>query len=172
MKLRLIEQACGCSMVRGGEADSKGVCSSLPLALLRRVLAASHQAPRHVQVVCLCDGSRHEAPTDRASVRVVDSATSRRRPTQRVHARLCCSHSRGECLALGTKHQAHAREFALQVVCLCDGSRQMQLRLIEQAYGCSTVRGGGGLKVCACLCRWHTGGEGYHCDCQISTARR
>ena len=35
----------------------------------------------------------------------------------------------------------------------------MQRRLIEQACGCSTVRGSGGLKVRACFCRWHSGGE-------------
>ena len=32
-------------------------------------------------------------------------------------------------------------------------------RLIEQACSCSTVRGGGGLKVLARLCLWHSGGE-------------
>ena len=35
----------------------------------------------------------------------------------------------------------------------------IDLRRIEQACGCSTVRGGGRLKVRAHLCRWHSGGE-------------
>ena len=36
----------------------------------------------------------------------------------------------------------------------------MKLRLVEQACGCSTVQGGGALKVRACLvCLWHLGGE-------------
>ena len=35
----------------------------------------------------------------------------------------------------------------------------MKLRLIEQACGCSMVRGGGRLKVCAHLCLWHLSGE-------------
>jgi hypothetical protein len=34
-----------------------------------------------------------------------------------------------------------------------------KLRPIEQACGCSTSRGGGGVKVRARLCRWHSGGE-------------
>ena len=35
----------------------------------------------------------------------------------------------------------------------------MKLRLIEQACGCSTVRGGSGLKVRARLCLWYSVGE-------------
>ena len=34
-----------------------------------------------------------------------------------------------------------------------------KLRLIEQACTCSTMHNGGGLKVRACLCREHSGGE-------------
>ena len=32
----------------------------------------------------------------------------------------------------------------------------MKIRLMLQACGCSTVRGGGGLKVRARLCHWHS----------------
>ena len=35
----------------------------------------------------------------------------------------------------------------------------LNLRLVEQACGCATVRGGGRLKVRARLCRWHSGVE-------------
>ena len=38
----------------------------------------------------------------------------------------------------------------LQVVCLCNGAA-IKLRQIEQACGCSTVRGRGGLKICVLL---------------------
>ena len=37
---------------------------------------------------------------------------------------------------------------------LCIGAVMKLLRLIEQACGCSTVRGGGGLNVRARLCLW------------------
>ena len=51
-----------------------------------------------------------------------------------------------------TRHLQHG-------VCLCDGSA-IKLRLIEQACTCSTMHGRGGLKVRACLYRWHwVGGE-------------
>ena len=35
----------------------------------------------------------------------------------------------------------------------------MKLRLVEQTCGCSTVRGGQGLKACALLCLRHSGAE-------------
>ena len=48
MMLRLIEhEGCGCSTVRGGGGLKQGACSSLPLALGWRVLAAA--ATRHLQ---------------------------------------------------------------------------------------------------------------------------
>ena len=34
--------------------------------------------------------------------------------------------------------------------------------MIREHGACSTVRGGGGLKVCARLCIWHSGGECTH----------
>ena len=40
MKLRLVEQACSCSTVRGGDG-LKSACASLPPALVWRVLAAT-----------------------------------------------------------------------------------------------------------------------------------
>ena len=74
MKLRLIEQACGCCTVRGGggrkERRKVRARSSLPLVLWWRVLAARTRH-LHLQAVCCCNGSRHdEAPTDRASLRL------------------------------------------------------------------------------------------------------
>ena len=59
-----------------------------------------------------------------------------------MRARLCRWHSGEECLPPGTRH--------LQVVWLCNGSPGLELRLIEQACGCSTVRGG--VKVCVLGC--------------------
>ena len=41
-----------------------------------------------------------------------------------------------------------------QVVCLCNGAA-MKLRLIEQACGCSAVRGGGGLNMAGCALARH-----------------
>ena len=40
MKLRLMEQACGCCTVRGGGGCKVRACSSLPLALRWIVLAS------------------------------------------------------------------------------------------------------------------------------------
>ena len=96
VKLRLIEQACRCSMVRGGGG-------------LKEVL----------------------------------------------HARLCRWHSSsGECLPPRPMH------LHLQVRLHCrQRHRHVKQRLIEQACGCSMVRGGGGLKeVRARLCGWHSSG--------------
>ena len=45
-------------------------------------------------------------------------------------------------------------EYFMQVLCLRKKSRQMKLRLIEQACGCSTVRGGGGVNVRARRSVW------------------
>ena len=72
----------------------------------------------------------------------------------KVRARLCFClwHSRWRVLAAMTRH--------LQVVCLCCDGAAVKLRaLIEQACTCSTMHGGGGLKVRARLCLWHSDGE-------------
>ena len=39
---------------------------------------------------------------------------------------------------------------------LCDGDAMNTLHLMEKACSCSTVRGGGGRKVRARLCLWHS----------------
>ena len=46
----------------------------------------------------------------------------------------------------------------LHVFAFATEAAAMDLRLIEQACGCCTVRGGRALKVRARLCRWHSGG--------------
>ena len=74
----------------------------------------------------LCDGSRHEAPTDRASLQLLHGA--RRRRTQDA-----CSPPAAGTLAKSACRQA-------------PDTRHLH-RLIEQACNCSTVRGRGRLKV-------------------------
>ena len=49
--------------------QTQGACSSLPPALEWRVLAAATNAPAGIMM--LCNGSRHEALTDRASLRLL-----------------------------------------------------------------------------------------------------
>ena len=66
MKLRLMEHACGCSTVQV-RRRSQGACSSLTLALGRRVLATPIQA----RAMWFCNGSRHEALTRLCVVVVV-----------------------------------------------------------------------------------------------------
>ena len=58
---------------------TQGACSSLPLALRCGECLPLEPGSMHMQVVCLCNGSRHEAPTDRASLRLLHGA--RQRPT-------------------------------------------------------------------------------------------
>ena len=130
---------------------TQGACLSLPLALRWRVLAASSHA--RVCGLVFCDGSRHDAPTDRASLRLLHGA--RRRPTQGACLSLPLALQR-RVLAATTRH--HARG-----TCKANGGLPLQraagikLRLIQQACGCFTVRGGGGLKVRARLLCWHSG---------------
>ena len=108
-----------------------GACSSLPLALRWRVLAArhkAHQASFCLQVDCLCIGSRHEAPTGRASLRVLHGA--KRRPTQGSSLPLAL-----RWRVLTARHHAPgtpACGFAFATNAAVD------LRLIEQACGCRT----------------------------------
>ena len=116
---------CGCSTVRGG-GRLKVRCSSLPIALRSRVLAAR---TTHLQVECLCLPLQRKPPcsSDRSS-------------------KLTCGCSTvlgGGCLRVLAARTTHLQ---VQVVCLCNGSRHMQLGQIEQAFGYSTVRGEGGLK--------------------------
>ena len=167
-------------------------------------------ATRHIgagaYVLCLCNGSCHQAPTDRARWRLLHGA--RRRPTQGACSSLPLA-LRWRVLAARSSHQTHRcrclRALPLQrkppsssdrsskvaaaprceaeadsrcVLASAAGApsesacRQdhtpatvggfafateaaMKLRLIEQACRCSTVRGRGRLKVRARLCRWH-----------------
>ena len=69
MKLRLIEQACGCSTMGGRLKVGARLCL---WQCGRRVLAAQM---KHLEVVWLLHRSRHdEAPTDRASLRLLHGA--------------------------------------------------------------------------------------------------
>ena len=56
MERRLIEQACGWSTVQGKIMRTQGACSSLRLALGRRVLATSNKS-LYLHVTCLCNGA-------------------------------------------------------------------------------------------------------------------
>ena len=77
MKLRLIEQACGCSMVRGGGGHKLGARLCMWALVTRRMLLPPGQ------LTCRCSAlqrsRRHdEAPTDRASLRLLHGARQRR----------------------------------------------------------------------------------------------
>ena len=80
-----------------------GACSSLPLALRWRVLAARHKA--HQASVCRWIAFALEAAM---KLRLVEQACgcSTVRSEGRLKARLCRSHSVGECLPPGTMHLA------------------------------------------------------------------
>ena len=84
---------------------------------------------RHLQVVWRCNGSCHQAPTDRAEA-----------DARSVLSSLPLA-LRWRVLAATTTHQTHACGFGFAT------EAAIKLRLIEQACGCSTVRGGGQLKV-------------------------
>ena len=127
INLRLVEQACGCSTVRGGRLKVLA-CSCLPPALGWRVLAT---ATTHLQ--CGLHRSQHQAPTDGASLRLLDS--ERRRRTQST------------CVLVSAS-----------ATCNVVIGAAIKLRLVEQACSSTTVRGGGGLKVHARVCLRHSDG--------------
>ena len=98
--------------------------------------------------LCLSlQGSRHQAPTNQASLQLLRAA-SQRRP-------------QGACsslpLALGWRMLAARTRHLHDRVCLCKGAA-IKRRLIEQACGCFVLRVKGGLKVSARLCLWHLDG--------------
>ena len=68
-----------------------------------RVLAARHSGPGTVPLVWLCNGSRHAAPTDRESLRLLHGAM-RRRPTPCVLVSAAGTPAGVECLA--ARHSA------------------------------------------------------------------
>ena len=111
---------------------AQGACSSfLPPALgAKSVLANTDQAPA---LVVFCKRSRHQASTDgQASLRLLHGARWTR--TQGAFARLCRRHS-------GWSSACQHRPDTCNV--FCKRSRLLE----EQVCGCSTVRGGQGLKV-------------------------
>ena len=57
MKLRLIEQACGCSTVRGGVAEGDLIFVLVSASGTVVVESACHLETWHLQVVCLCHGA-------------------------------------------------------------------------------------------------------------------
>ena len=88
---------------------------------------------RHLQVVCLCNGSRHGAPTDRARLRLLHDA--RPRPSQHVHVLVVAAGTRVESACRQAPGTCRWFGFATEAA--------MELRLIEQACGCSMMRGRG-----------------------------
>ena len=85
---------------------------------------------------------RHGAPTDRAMFAAA--------PRCEAEADARCVLVSAVCTRM---ESACRRDHAPALIVVCT------LRLMEQACGCSTVQGGGRLKVRARLCRWHSGGE-------------
>ena len=78
---------------------TQGACSSLSMALSGGECLPP--GPRTCRWLCLCIGSRHEAPTDRASLRLLHVA--RRRPTQGACSSLPLALMGGECLPPGPR---------------------------------------------------------------------
>ena len=114
------------------------------LHLSSEVLAAM---TRHLQVFAACTGAVDQAPTDRASLRLLHSASRRRR--QGVCSSLPLA-VEFRVVAAMTRHLPARCSLGL-----CTRAA-IKLRLIEQACDCSTVRVGGGCKVHARVCRWHS----------------
>ena len=128
VKLRQIEQACGRLLLGARRMRTQSPCSSLPLALEWRVLAA---ATRHVHWFAIVRWNRYKARTDRARLRLLHGA-KRGGGGLEVRARLCCLwHLSGECLP---PRPATCRRLPLF------GGAATKLGLIEQGCGCSTVR--------------------------------
>ena len=90
---------------------------------------------------CGLQRSRHEAPTDGARLRL--SYGARCRQGLKVRAHLCLRHSGADCLPPRPRTWTD---------CGPQWSHHVQLRLMEQACECCTMRGGGGVKVGARLC--------------------
>ena len=115
-----------------------------------RVEIASHNPFRHPHACGLpLQRSRHQAPTDRASLWLLHGVRCRRTrgACSSLSAALGC-----RVIAAPTRH--------LQVLCLCNGAAT-KLRLVELACDCSTVCGAGGLEVNelevrAPICRRHS----------------
>ena len=154
-------RACLCGWHSDGEclpADAR----HLQVAFLWN--GSRHDAPRHSDVGCLPSGSTHQPPAvglslqrkppsssdcSSASLRLLHGA--RPWPTQGA-----CSSLRVALRwrVLAPRQQASAGGFVFAT------EAAIKLRLvIEQDCGCSTVRGGGRLKVRARLGRWHSDGE-------------
>ena len=120
-----------------------------------------HRTPCTCRWCCLCNGSRHEAPTDR--VEGLGAARCEAEADSRCVLVTAAGTAVESALLPATARHARADGFVIAT------EAAMKLRLIEQGSGCCTVRGGGRLKVRARLCRWHCGGEclppAHHAPC-------
>ena len=123
---------------------TQGACSSLPLTLWVEIACRQDHAPA---------GGFAFASEAAMKLRLIEQAcrcsTMRGAGRLKVRARLCSLHSRVESAC----HQNHAPAGGFA---FASDAAMKKLRLMEQACGCSTVRGGGRLKVRARLCRWHS----------------
>ena len=107
------------------EAEAKSECV---LVFACRHLGGECLPPHdhaHALIVC-CNGAAREAPTDGASVRLLETVREAEADSQCVFVS-ACRHSGGECLP------PHDHAPAL-IVC-CNGAA-VKLRLMEQACGC------------------------------------
>ena len=129
MKLRLIEQACGCSARCVVEADSRCVLGVLGLALRWRVLGATkfNRAPSCRLFVPCTRAAKELRLIEQAQAVVLHGAWWRR-----TQCACQCSawrgHSGGECLPPRTER--------MQVLVPCTDAA-IKLRLVEQVCGCS-----------------------------------
>ena len=130
-KLRLLEQGCGCSTVRGGGRLKVRACLYLWHYLEWRVLATttSHTCRMVFAIVRWCC---HEAPTDRARLRIAAAPRCEAEADSKsVLVSASGTHLSGECLP--------PRPATLAGWCLpLFGGAVTKLRLIEQGWGCST----------------------------------
>ena len=132
LRLRLIEQACTCSTMHGRGG------LKVRARLYRWHWVGGECLPPEGGFCAIAARGRHEAPTDRASLHLLHDARWWR--TQGACSSLPRALGGWRVLAATTTHlQDGGFFFATEAA--------MKLRLIEQACGCSTVRGGGGLTV-------------------------
>ena len=108
MKLRLIDQACGCSMVQDGGSlcVPTGACGTEVESA-----CSTDQASSHLRMCWPLQRSLHEAPTDLASLRLLHGA--RRMPTQGACSVLLVALG-WRVLAAPTKHLQIAFVFTLE----------------------------------------------------------
>ena len=111
--------------------------AAMELRLIETQVESAYRRDQKPAVGLPSQRSRHRAPADRGMLATATQCEAEAEP--RYVVALCLWHSRGEWLPPPPPP-------AESDICLRNGAA-MKLRLIEQACGCSTVRGSGRVKV-------------------------